>query len=405
MQRTGSAYLPLHGGRAPRWLFTRMADLAGVISDIIVEEEGETALLERISDPYWFQAFSCVLGYDWHSSGTTTVTMAALRQGFRDKGLEMTVAGGKGIWSKKAPEMIEKAADWMDLSEEDVQGLQYASRMTAKVDNALLQDGFDLYHHAFVLTGKGDWAVIQQGMSDTAGYARRYHWSSNTTDRFVVEPHSGIAGPGSSESTVLDMTSTGSDGARRTTVDMIGDGIDKLRREYSSILSPGQMSLDRWSEDTMNDVPVSADRAGSGLDLTELRMPRKVNWRALRELNAIGPGEYEQVAAFPGIGPGTIRALTLISELVYGAPAMWSDPVRHSFAFGGKDGVPYPVDRKRMDRAVIELEGALDEARLGNAEKMKAVARLKDVFSEERTRRSGAGIMLKPSGRRFSGLA
>ena len=231
MKRTGTVNLPLHSGKAPRWLFERMVKLAKEITEIIVYEYSQKEFLRRISDPYWFQAFSCVLGYDWHSSGTTTVTCGALKMAIDPEEYGLVVTGGKGATSRKAPSEIERFGEVFSLSSKKIENLKYSSMMSAKVDNSCIQDSYQLYHHSFIFTEKGDWAVVQQGMSDR--YARRYHWISDTVKSFVEEPHTGICCDERKDG-VLDMTANESEETRRVSVDLIRDNPKHLEKFFTS---------------------------------------------------------------------------------------------------------------------------------------------------------------------------
>lgn len=349
--KTGVANLPLHGGKAPRWLYQRMVKMADAISGIIIEEYGEERLLELISNPHWFQAFSCVLGYDWHSSGTTTVTTAALKEALAPH--DIAVAGGKGMAHRTLGE-IEKKAMQFDIA---CGNLQYASRMAAKVDSAALQDGYHLYHHAIIFTRKGRWAVVQQGMNAETRYARRYHWLWKVRD-FVEEPHAAIVGI---RGRALNMTARTSDEARKISVDIAREKTPRVMRQLRT-LTQYQQTLD-----------------GSA---TLLDMPRRINWTALKEVYEIQPRNYEEMLAIKGVGPATVRALAYTAELIYGTPLSWEDPVKFSFAVGGKDGVPYPVNRRAMDEATRILRTSLEEARVGRSERMKALRRLRMFVPE-----------------------
>ncbi len=351
MGKTGVANLPLHGGKAPRWLYQRMVKMADAISGIIIQEYGEERLLELISNPHWFQALSCVLGYDWHSSGTTTVTTAALKEALAP--YDIAVAGGKGMARKTLGEIEEKAAQF-DI---DAGRIQYASRMAAKVDSAALQDGYHLYHHAILFTRGGKWAVVQQGMNAETKYARRYHWLWKVRD-FVEEPHAAIVGK---RGVALNMTARESDEARKTSVDIAREKTPRVMRQFR-MLTQYQQTLD-----------------GSA---AMLDMPRRINWAALKEVYEIQPRNYEELLAIRGVGPATVRALAYTAELIYGKPLSWEDPVKFSFAVGGKDGVPYPVHRKAMDEATHILRTSLEEARLGKKEKMRAIQRLRALVPE-----------------------
>ncbi|HDO19291.1 MAG TPA: DUF763 domain-containing protein [Thermoplasmatales archaeon] len=360
MQKTGVANLPLHPGRAPRWLFDRMVRLSEAIIDVMLIEYGVDDVLKRFCNPFWFQAFSCVLGFDWHSSGTTTVTCGALKEAIDPERHGICVAGGKGKTSRKTPEEIERFGDIFSLSTNEIERLQYASRMAAKVDNAALQDGYNLYHHVFIFSEKGRWVVIQQGMNDLNNYARRYHWLSENVKSFVVEPHNAIVGD-RKEQKVLDMTSRENEDIRKASVDLVKDHPNSVSRMLNSMGK--QLTLDNFAK----------DRRGDNI----LTMPRSINWSLMKRLYDFQPRNYEELLSLRGVGPKTIRALALISELVYGTKPSWKDPVKFTFAVGGKDGVPYPVDRKVMDETIDILKRSIEEARIGKEEKVKALKRMR----------------------------
>jgi hypothetical protein len=357
MSRTGITDLPLHNGSAPRWLFNRMVKLAGAISDVMLLERGSEEYLRRLADPFWFQAFSCVLGFDWHSSGTTTVTCGALKKAMEGR-KDLVVVGGKGKVSLKTPEEIAFQADLCDISEEEQERLVYISRMCAKVDSAAIQDGHRLYHHALVFDGDGNWTVVQQGMSDASGYARRYQWNSGAVREFVEEPHTAILG--SRVDGTLDMTADRSNESRKVAVDLVRDGVQHVERDIL-LVAEGQSTLDEWC----------------GERPLKLHMPRTVNWRALKKAYEFQPTDYEELLAIRGVGPSAVRALALTGELIYGAEPSWKDPVKFSFAVGGKDGVPYPVDRRAMDQAIGYLEQGVEEAKIKKREKLEAMQRLR----------------------------
>ena len=358
MRRTGEAVLPLHVGRAPRWPFVRMKRLAGLISEAIVREYGRLELLRRLSDPVWFQAFGCALGYDWHSSGVTTVVTAALREALEERELGVLVLGGKGKASMRVPEEVRRVAERLDLPDSTVQSLKRASRMSAKVDNAVLQDGYQIYHHALVVSEEGSWAVIQQGMNPERRLARRYHWLGERVSSFVVEPHSGIAGE-RREPAVLDMTARESEGARRASVDLVMEGPERLSRMLREA-AVGPLSRYLGEE---RGIPV-------------LVMPRRVDWSALRRAYEMSVSTYEELVEVRGVGPATIRALALLAELIEGAEPSRRDPIRYSFAFGGKDGVPFPVDVRRMDSAIEFLTELVRGSDLPEGERRKVLDRL-----------------------------
>lgn len=355
MPKTGVAHLPLHAGSAPRWLYQRMVLLARQLTLVIVEEYGPGELLARLSDPHWFQALGCVLGFDWHSSGLTTVACAALKEGL--SGLEadtgLVVAGGKGATSRKTPSEIERAAERHGFAPE---ALVRASRLSAKVDSAALQDGYQLYHHTFIFTLDGHWAVIQQGMNEASGYARRYHWLSDAVSDFVVEPHAAIISQG--RGPVLNMVAQEAEAARRVSTALASQSPERTLREIGSLQS---LDLPR-----RHHLPLASVRA------------RRLE-ASLRAAYEAHPGDFEALLGTEGVGPATIRALALIAHLVHGARASFRDPARFSFTHGGKDGHPFPVDRATYDRSIDVLRRAVERARLGHGEKLQALRRLAAV--------------------------
>ncbi|MBM3120474.1 MAG: DUF763 domain-containing protein [Chloroflexi bacterium] len=353
-QRTGIANLPLHYGKAPRWLFDRMTRLAREITIAIASEFGPKEMLRRLSDPFWFQAFGCVLGYDWHSSGITTTVCGALKEGI--KGLEtdlgLFVAGGKGKTSRKTPTEIE---DVGHLLKSDTSPLIYASRMAAKVDNSALQDGYQLYHHAFFFTADGSWSVVQQGMNENNRYARRYHWLGEKVADFVCEPHAAICSQ--SKGTALNLVAAESQPARDTITQItLEEKPEKLigqlkRLKTLELPARHYLSLDDIHPDRLSKTPL----------ITYEHQPQN----------------FEKLLSLEGVGPKTLRALSLISELIYDVPVSLRDPARYSFAHGGKDGHPYPVDRKTYDRSIEILHQALVRAKMGDNEKIAALRRLR----------------------------
>jgi hypothetical protein len=367
MQRTGVANLPLHPGKAPRWLFKRMVLLSKGIIEVISYEYGSDEFLRRISDPFWFQALSCVLGFDWHSSGTTTVTCGALKEAINSEQYGFTIAGGKGKASRKTLEEIEQYADIYNLSTTTIKELQYSSRMAAKVDNTAIQDGYNLYHHVLIFSENGNWVVIQQGLNGETSYARRYHWLSENVDSFVCEPHNAILGD-LHQNMVLDMTAKESQITQKISVDLVNDDPRHLRRDWAELTRPyNQRTLDNWTESGINNRLVEC-----------LTMPRSINWQKMREIYDFQPRNYEELLAMKGVGPNTVRALALISDLVYGEKPSWKDPVKYSFTVGGKDGVPFPVDRKAMDEATEIIRSGIKQAKIGDKEKICAIKRLRD---------------------------
>src|SRR5687767_243279 len=355
-QRTGSATLPLHGGKAPRWLFDRMAQLAPAIAEIIILEHGRSTFLQRLSDPYWFQAFGCVLGFDWHSSGVTTTVCGALKEGLapRERELGIFVAGGKGKVSRRTPAELIAYGDRLGM---DGARLAYNSRMAAKVDSAAVQDGFGIYHHSFFLTIEGEWSVVQQGMRGNDGTARRYHWLGSQVKDFVNEPHSAIASDAQGQP-VLNMVASESSHARSASTEFARQEPRVIDREIARVITMALPSR-HW-------VDIKQDVNPAHL--------RKV----LVSTYEASPQNFEQVLAVPGVGPKAVRALALVADVVYGSPASMRDPARFSFAHGGKDGHPYPVNREVYDHSVDWLRHAVNKARIGHSDRLKALQRLAD---------------------------
>jgi len=364
--RIGVAELPLHYGSAPRWLVGRMKKLSKEIVTILIDEYGRNEFLTRISNPYWFQAFGCVLGYDWHSSGVTTVVTGVLKTVLKPEEFGIAVCGGKGKTSRQTPNEIGVVGDKFNLSTDKISKLQYTSRMSAKVDNAAIQANYPLYHHAFMVTEDGKWAVVQQGMSVRDKTARRYHWLSDQVNSFVVEPHTGIVGDRRRE-IVLDMTAKESEDCRRTSTDLAKEKPERINRMLNSIRPKYQKSLLEW-------LPKIKEKEY----VTEyLALPNELNWKALRMVYEFKPTNYEQLLGLKGVGPTTVRGLALVSDIIYGDRPSWIDPVKYSFAFGGKDGVPFPVQRREYDEAIKVIETAIQQAKLGNVERIEALKRLR----------------------------
>jgi uncharacterized protein len=348
--RTGHADLPLHGGRAPRWLFERMTALAREMALAVLAEEGSGGLLRRLSDPVWFQGFGCVLGFDWHSSGLTTTATGALKEGLR--GLEaqsgVAVCGGKGRASRRTPGEIERAGEHLGV---DPEPLIRASRLSAKVDSAAVQDGFQVYHHTFVMASNGAWSVVQQGMNEATGTARRYHWL--TPSRFDADPHAGVAGARSDE--VLNLVAGEAEGNRHVSAALAREGPGPVVREIGRMR---QLEMPHRH----------AVRVGD-LDPDRLQ-------RVLLPAYEAQPADFTELLAVQGVGAKGLRALALVAELTYGEPAGVRDPVSYAFAHGGKDGTPFPVDRVTYDATIESLRRAVGEARAGRTEKVRALKRL-----------------------------
>ena len=367
MYRTGTANLPLHGGKAPSWLTVRMRKLAREIASIMIEEHGTTKFITRVSDPYWFQAFGCVLAYDWHSSGVTTVVTGILKGALSPEQHGIGVCGGKGKTSRKTPSDIAAVGEKFGFSEQTIRQLAYTSRITAKVDNTAIQAGYQLYHHAFLVTKDEKWAVIQQGMSNEDRSARRYHWLSENAKNFVVEPHNAIVGV--KRQHTLNMVAKQSENSRKASVDLAKEPTRKLMNLIQATTKPiHQKSMQDWLPKT--DDPWKQT-------LTSLNMPRNINWSTLSRLYEFQPNNYEELLSVKGVGPATVRGLALVAELVYGEEPSWEDPVKFSFAYGGKDGVPFPVDRKAMDESIQILKQSVEAAKIGDKEKMRSLQGLR----------------------------
>lgn len=327
-----------------------MTALAREIALAVAAAEGPDGLLRRVSDPVWFQAFGCVLGFDWHSSGLTTTACGALKEGLRgrfaDTGVAM--AGGKGRASRRTPAEIETACEHTGR---DAGSLVLANRLSAKVDSAAVQDGFSVYHHTFLFTADGTWAVVQQGMDETAGMARRYHWL--TPPRFDADPHAAVAGPGRRE--VLNLVAGEGEGNRRAAVALAREGPEVVVGEVERLRS---LSLPRRHHLSLADVH-----------------PERLS-RVLLGAYESQPEDFTGLLATRGLGAKGLRALSLVAELAYGEPASVRDPVSYAYAHGGKDGTPFPVDRPTYDATIESLRTALAEARAGRSEKVQALRRL-----------------------------
>jgi hypothetical protein len=368
MFRTGVASLPLHGGKAPAWLTVRMRKLAKEVVSIIVDEQGTDAFLTRLSDPFWFQAFGCVLAYDWHSSGVTTVLTGVLKQALSPKEHGIAICGGKGRTSRKTPLEIAEVGEKFGFGEDRIQALTYTSRMTAKVDNTAVQAGYQLYHHAFLLTEDGKWAVIQQGMSAEDRTARRYHWLSDATANLIVEPHNAVVGDVKREK-ALNMTAKASEGSRKASVDIAKESPARVMRLFEATRPLHQKSLQDW-------LPMAkVDPWRQSVEA--LNMPRRMSWETMRRVYEFQPRNYEELLSVKGVGPATVRGLALVAELIYGEKPSWADPVKFSFAYGGKDGVPFPVDRRAMDASIQVLRQTVEAARVGDKEKARSLRRLR----------------------------
>ena len=356
--RSGSADLPLHGGRVPAWLGQRMTKLGAVIAEAVVIEYGRDAFLARLAHPFWFQSFGAVMGMDWHSSGVTTSVIGALKRGLapRSRELGLHVCGGRGAHSRQTPGELVAIGERVGF---DGAALAEASRLVAKVDSAAVQDGFDLYLHGFVVGDDGHWVVVQQGMNGEARQARRYHWLSEGLKSFVETPHAAIDGPG--QGVIVNLTDARAAAARQGAVDVLADlGPDGVAR-----------ALDHDSQPLLPHLvmPVHHDvRAG---DIVGRRLRGNLAAAADR-----GPQDFVALLRVPGVGARTVRALAQVAEIVHGAPYRFSDPARFSVAHGGKDRHPFPVPLKVFDRTIAVMKSAVVKARLGATEELAALRRL-----------------------------
>ena len=351
---TGSANLPLHGGRVPAWLASRMARLGRVIVEAIAHEYGRTEVLRRLANPFWFQSFGAVMGMDWHSSGITTSVLAALKRGLApvERELGLHVCGGRGRASRRTPDELTAIGERVGL---DAPALVRASRLVAKVDSAAMQDGFELYLHGFIVADNGAWTVVQQGMNGARRAARRYHWiwDRAATGAFIEEPHAAIEGrPQVGE--IVNLTDRRAGSARG---EMLGLG----RGGPHGVV----MGLSRLR------MPAHHDVRAEDIDLRRLG-------KTLAAVAERGPEDFAELMLVPGVGARTLFALALVAEVVHGAPSRFGDPARFSLAHGGKDGHPFPVPLKVYDETIRVLKDAVGRAKLGEGERLAAIRRLDD---------------------------
>lgn len=358
--RSGIAHLPLHYGKAPSWLFQRMKSLAREIVLFVIDAYGNEEMLRRLSDPFWFQALGCVLGFDWHSSGVTTTVCGALKEGLKgmEEELGFFVAGGKGGASRKTPVEIEEICEQRSINGGP---LIYASRMAAKVDSTAVQDGYHIYHHAFFFTQSGHWAVVQQGMNEETRYARRYHWLSQGVTDFVCEPHWAVCCDQRKEG--LNLVARESEKSRQAITELAHENPEFLVSEGKKV---NELYLQK-------EHPVPMER---------IRLERLE--KIFTQIYDRAPKDFEELLGIQGVGPKSLRALSLISELIYGARPSFRDPTQFSFAHGGKDGHPYPVDREIYDQSIVVLRSAIDRAKVGDREKIEALHRLSDFVKADR---------------------
>jgi hypothetical protein len=351
MKRSGFADLPLHGGRVPAWLAQRMEKLGVAIVEGILLHYGSSEFLSRLSNPFWFQALGCVMGMDWHSSGITTSVLGALKRGMNPRAHELGLyfCGGRGKQSRKAPDELRSVAGTRGL---DADSLVRASRLTAKVDNNAIGDGFQIYLHSFVLSSGGEWAVVQQGLNGETGLARRYHWHSASVQDFVRDPHAAIVGR--NEGRILNLVDARAQPAQSALLEIASQAPVKTLREVQ------QMVLT---------MPLHHDVRAHNVDLKRLGAVLAVSYdRQLRD--------FASLLLTENLGPRTLQTLALVAEVMHGAPSRFTDPARFSFALGGKDGHPFPVPLHVYDESLSILRRSLDSAKLGHTEKLEGFRRL-----------------------------
>ena len=397
-RRSGSADLPLHGGRVPAWLADRMSRLGAVMAEAIVHSYGRDELLRRLAHPFWFQSFGAVMGMDWHSSGITTSVIGALKRGLAPLSSELGihVCGGRGRHSRKTPDELVAIGQRVGL---DGAALAKASRLVAKVDSAAVQDGFDLYLHGFIVTDDGHWVVVQQGMNGDSKQARRYHWLSQDLTSFVDAPHAAIEGRG--QGNIVNLADHRAEASRRAQVELLrvlgAEGIAReLNRMAASEPRPASVALAG---------PTRTARQGSvephqlGLlphlilpDHHDVRGSDIVTRRLHGNLAAAaecGPRDFTELLQVPGVGARTVQALAMVAEVLHGAPCRFTDPARFSLAHGGKDRHPFPVPTHVYDHTIGVLKTAVCNAKLGRDEQLAAIRRLDE--QARRLERSATG--------------
>jgi len=349
MKRSGVADLPLHGGRVPPWLAERMTKLGTAITENIVHHYGASTFLSRLSDPFWFQAFGAVMGMDWHSSGITTSVMGALKRGLGQRAdeLGLYICGGRGRFSRNTPNELRSIAERRGF---DADSLVRTSRLTARVDNNAIGDGFQIYLHSFVVTSKGEWAVVQQGLNDQNGMARRYHWHSATVRDFVAEPHTGIIGE--NQGTIMNLVDSRADRAQTALLDIANEHPEKTLQAARHLRMPAHHEVQ-----------------ARNVDLKRLGAVLAVAYE--KDLH-----DFAELLLLEKLGPRTLQSLALVAEVVHGAPSRFNDPARFAFAHGGKDGHPHPVPLKTYDESLNFLRKSLDAAKVGQTDKVDGFKRL-----------------------------
>jgi len=379
-RRAGSADLPLHGGRVPAWLGERMTRLGTVITEAILLEYGRDEFLRRLAHPFWFQSFGAVMGMDWHSSGITTSVIGALKRGLAPRAgeLGLHVCGGRGKHSRKTPDELVAVGNRVGL---DGAALARTSRLVAKVDNAAVQDGFDLYLHGFVVADDGRWVVVQQGMNGDRRQARRYHWLSEGLESFVDAPHAAIDGRHQGE--IVNLADRRAAASRSGQLDLLArQGPGGIVRELARLgpaAAPDQGMLPHLILPDHHEVRAE--------NIVERRLHGALAAAAER-----GPADFADLLLVPGVGARTIRALAMVAEVVHGAPCRFSDPARFSLAHGGKDRHPYPVPTRVYDRTIAVMKSAVRKAKLGATEELAAIRRLDEQARRLERTASGPAV-------------
>ena len=384
-QRAGTANLPLHGGRVPPWLASRMSRLGAVMTEAIVHHYGRDELLRRLAHPFWFQSFGAVMGMDWHSSGITTSVIGALKRGLAPlrNELGIHVCGGRGRHSRQTPHELAAIGERVGF---DGAALAQASRLVAKVDSAAVQDGFDLYLHGFIVTDEGRWVVVQQGMNGAAKQARRYHWLSEGLKSFVDEPHAAIDGPG--QGNIVNLTDHRAEASRRGQVDMLASlGPDAIAREFAALQRHDETPAIAPPQPLLPHLDMPAHHDVRPKDVLVRRLHGTLAAAAER-----GPVDFPDLLLTPGVGARTVSALAMVAEVVHGAPYRFSDPARFSFAHGGKDRHPFPVPLRVYDETIRVLKSAVQGAKLGREEELGALKRLDDQARELERHAAGPSV-------------
>src|SRR5689334_4538818 len=367
MKRSGVADLPLHGGRVPNWLAQRMTALGTGITEAIVHDYGTSGFLSRLSDPFWFQALGSVMGMDWHSSGITTSVMGALKRGLapRANELGLYICGGRGRHSRNTPNELRLLGESRGF---DADALVRTSRLTARIDNNAIADGFQIYLHNFVVTSSGEWAVVQQGLNDKTGMARRYHWHSAAVRDFVAEPHTGIVG--AHQGTIMNLVDTKAKAAQSALLEIAREAPEKTLAAARHLnTSQAEPDLNTLQGAPHLKLPRHHDVRPKDVDLKRLGAVLAVAYE--RDLH-----DFAELLLLENLGPRTLQSLALVAEVVHGAPSRFSDPARFSFAHGGKDRHPFPVPLKTYDESLNVLRTALDAAKVGDDEKLDGFRRL-----------------------------